>query len=181
MADNKKYLDLNGLGYAIRKMDTKKADIESPDFSGTPTINGEEIATKANLVAITANTEDITDTDGTSGIHTTFYVSGDEVTDFTVMDGHKGDRGISLLHVTTAPWANTHTTPDGLTHTMGLNENEVKQEAFVDNIYLGDIIEWNGFIYQIAYLGDQQTASLTGFGSKIINVYVDAIGNIKGP
>lgn len=32
----KKYLDLNGLGYAIRKMDEKKANIESPVFTGTP-------------------------------------------------------------------------------------------------------------------------------------------------
>lgn len=181
MADNKKYLDLNGLGYAIRKMDSKKANIESPAFTGTPTINDKEIATKTDLVAITADTEDITDDEGISGIHTTFYVSGDEVTDFTVMDGHKGDRGISLLHITTAPWANTLTTPDGLTHTMGLNENEVTQEAFVDKIYLGDIIEWNGFIYQIAYLGYPQITSLSGLGSKIINVYVDSIGNIKGP
>lgn len=181
MAENKKYLDLNGLGYAIRKMDAKKADLESPVFTGTPTINGEKIATKPDLVAITAESEDITDTNGTPGVHTTFYVSGDEVTDFTVMNGHKGERGISLLHITTSPWANTHTTPDRLTHTMGLNEDEVKQEAFVDKLYLGDIIEWNGFIYQIAYLGDAQTASLTGFGSKTINVYVDSIGNIKGP
>lgn len=36
MAD-KKYLDLNGLGYTIRKMDNKKADIESPALTGTPT------------------------------------------------------------------------------------------------------------------------------------------------
>lgn len=46
MADNKKYLDLNGLGYAIRKMDNKKADIESPDFTGTPKIEGIDVATK---------------------------------------------------------------------------------------------------------------------------------------
>lgn len=45
MAETKKYLDLNGLGYAIRKMDGKKANIESPDFTGTPTVNGETVAT----------------------------------------------------------------------------------------------------------------------------------------
>lgn len=181
MADNKKYLDLNGLGYAIRKMDGKKADIESPVFTGTPKIDDEEIATKLDLVAITADSESITDEDNTPGVHTTFYVSGDAVTDFTVMDGHKGERGISLLHVTTAPWANTHQTPDGLVHTMAMNEDEIKTEAKVDNLYLGDIIEWNGFIYQAAYLGDPFTASLSGFGTKTVNVYIDSIGNIKGP
>lgn len=177
----KKYLDLNGLGYAIRKMDSKKADIESPVFTGTPTINGEKIATKADLVAITADTENVTDIDGTPGVHTAFYVSGDEVTDFTVMNGHKGERGISLLHVSTAPWANTHQTPDGLVHTMAMKQSEIVAEALVDKIYLGDLVEWNGFLYQIAYLGDPFTSSLSGFGTKIVDVYVDSIGNIKGP
>lgn len=45
MADKKKFLDLNGLGYAIRKMDNKKADLESPAFTGTPTINNKPIIT----------------------------------------------------------------------------------------------------------------------------------------
>lgn len=141
MADTKKYLDLNGLGYAIRKMDAKKANVESPAFTGTPTINEKEIATKNDLVAITADTEDIVDEDNTKGIHTTFYVSGDEITDFTVMDGHKGERGTSLLHVSTSPWANTHQTPDGKVHTMAMNETEIKQEALVDELNIGDIIE----------------------------------------
>lgn len=38
MADNKQYLDLNGLGYTIRKIDAKKANLESPVFTGTPTV-----------------------------------------------------------------------------------------------------------------------------------------------
>lgn len=49
MAETKKYLDLNGLGYAIRKMDAKKADIESPAFTGTPTINDKKILTNSSL------------------------------------------------------------------------------------------------------------------------------------
>lgn len=49
MAETKKYLDLNGLGYAIRKMDAKKADIESPAFTGTPTINDKKILTNNSL------------------------------------------------------------------------------------------------------------------------------------
>lgn len=181
MAENKKYLDLNGLGYAIRKMDAKKADVESPVFTGTPKIGDEKIATQNDLVAITADSENITNDDGLPGVHTTFYVSEDEVTDFTVMDGHKGDRGISLLHVSTAPWANTHQTPDKMIHTMSMAESEIKAEAKVDALYLGDIIEWNGFIYQVAYLGDPYTASLSGFGTKVVDVYIDSIGNIKGP
>lgn len=180
MAD-KKYLDLNGLGYTIRKINEKKADIESPVFTGTPKIGTEKIATQNDLVAITANSQPITNDDGASGIHTSFYVSGDEVTDFTIMNGEKGNRGISLLHVSTAPWANTHQTPDQLVHTMAMNATETKTEAKVDEIYLGDLIEWNGFLYQVAYLGDPFTASLSGFGSKIVDVYVDSIGNIKGP
>lgn len=38
MADAKKYLDLNGLSYTIRRIDNKKADLESPVFTGTPTV-----------------------------------------------------------------------------------------------------------------------------------------------
>lgn len=44
MAD-KKFLDLNGLSYYTRKLDTKKANLESPVFTGTPTINDVAIAT----------------------------------------------------------------------------------------------------------------------------------------
>lgn len=55
MADSKKYLDLNGLGYAIRKMDAKKANIESPVFTGTPTINGNEIATTNDVSTLLDN------------------------------------------------------------------------------------------------------------------------------
>lgn len=159
-----------------------KADINNPNFTGIPTINNKEIATKEDIVGnLTADSEDIVDNEGTPGVHTTFYVSDEAVTDFTVMNGHKGERGISLLHIQTAPWANIHQTPDKLVHTMGLNETEVKREAYIDNLYLGDLVEWNGFLYQIAYLGDPQMASLTGQGSKIIDVYVDSVGNIKGP
>lgn len=342
MAENKKYLDLNGLKYAVRKMDAKKADIESPDFSGTPTINGEEIATKADIpgnyvvnssendettlikdnsismaaeegtrgeddvyrnagaelspqtvwigtvlevkdnlsqyngidieqgqtttlyaqsssdlsntsvdagidlsadsgvylrvssqdysnnnnnrhasvelntvgeVAVTgvsftyngeeiATKEDINNSDlkgekgdkpvitaeaenitesGVPGVHTSFYADGEDLVDFTVMDGEKGARGTSLLHVNTAPWANTHQTPDGIIHNMSLKQSEVLAEAKADELYLGDIIEWNGFIYQVTYLGDPFSATLTGQGAKIVDVYVDSIGNIKGP
>lgn len=54
MAENGKYLDLNGLGYTIRKIDGRKANVESPAFTGTPTAptasqstNNEQIATTA--------------------------------------------------------------------------------------------------------------------------------------
>lgn len=49
MADNKKYLDLNGLSYYTRKLDSKKANIESPAFTGTPTVNGSDIITEASI------------------------------------------------------------------------------------------------------------------------------------
>lgn len=64
---------------------------------------------------------------------------------------------------------------------MSLNDAEVKAEAKVDELYVGDLIEWDGFLYQIGYLGYPQTATLTGVGAKTVNVYVDSIGNIKGP
>lgn len=143
-----------------------KADIESPTFTGTPTIDGEEVATKKDInesdlkgekgdkPVITAEVESVTDEDGTPGVHTSFYADEEDLADFTIMNGHKGERGISLLHVSTSPWANIHKTPDGLTHTMAMNEDEIKTEAKIDKLYLGDIIEWDGFIYQVAYLGD---------------------------
>lgn len=53
MADNKKYVDLNGLGYAVRKINELKADIESPDFSGTPTSPTAEKGTKTTQIATT--------------------------------------------------------------------------------------------------------------------------------
>ena len=40
-----KYLNLNGLQYYTRKLDEKKANIESPEFTGTPTINSVDVAT----------------------------------------------------------------------------------------------------------------------------------------
>lgn len=56
MADNNnKYLDLKGLGYTIRKINTKKANLESPDFSGTPTVDGNDIVTTANIEEILGN------------------------------------------------------------------------------------------------------------------------------
>lgn len=146
------------------------------------TYNGEELATKLDVVGrVTAVSEPVEDEEGTPGVKTTFLVSSEPVTDFTVMDGHKGERGTALLHVTTAPWANTHQTPDRVIHTMALKESEVLVEAKVDSLYLGDIIEWNGFIYQIAYLGDPFDITITGQGTKKMDVYVDSIGNIKGP
>lgn len=45
MAENKKYVNLDGLSYVVRRINSTKANIESPDFSGTPTIEGKEIAT----------------------------------------------------------------------------------------------------------------------------------------
>lgn len=155
MAEEKKYLNLNGLQYYTRKLDAKKADIESPDFTGTPTINGNEIITIKDLENSSLKGE-----------------KGDT--------GEKGERGISLLHVTTAPWANTFQTSDGKVHNLAMKESEIKTEANVDKLYLGDIIEWNGFLYQVGYLGDPQ-ATTVGGSSKVIDVYVDSIGNIKGP
>lgn len=58
MAENKKYLDLNGLGYAIRKIDSKKANIESPDFTGTPTAPTAAKGTKDLTIANTKWVED---------------------------------------------------------------------------------------------------------------------------
>lgn len=49
----KKYLDLNGLGYAIRKMDEKKADLESPVFTGTPATPTATEGTKTTQIAST--------------------------------------------------------------------------------------------------------------------------------
>lgn len=181
MADQK-YLDNNGLSYLIRKVESKKADKYSPVFSGTPRIGAEEVATKMDIIDhLTATSEDIVNESGVPGVHTTFSLSSGDLTDFTVMNGDKGERGISLLHVSTSPWANTHQTPDGLVHTMAMNEAEILTESKVDKIYLGDLIEWEGFLYQIAYLGDPQTMTLSGTGSKLVNVYVDSIGNIRGP
>lgn len=99
---------------------TSKANNANPAFTGTATLNGEEIATKRDInesdlkgekgdtPTITAETENLVDADGTPGVRTSFYVDGEDLTEFTLMDGHKGERGISLLHVQTSPWANTH-------------------------------------------------------------------------
>lgn len=58
MADTKKYLDLNGLGYAIRKIDAKKANIESPAFTGTPTAPTAEKGLKDLTIANTKWVDD---------------------------------------------------------------------------------------------------------------------------
>ena len=49
MADEKKIIGLSGLDYYNRKLDAKKANLASPAFTGTPTINGVEIATKSDM------------------------------------------------------------------------------------------------------------------------------------
>lgn len=53
MADNKKILDLNGLGYFLRKIDAKKANIESPAFTGTPFVPTAPAGTKNTQIANT--------------------------------------------------------------------------------------------------------------------------------
>lgn len=53
MAENKRYLDLNGLSYTIRKLDNKKANVESPNFLGTPTAPTANKGTKDNTIAST--------------------------------------------------------------------------------------------------------------------------------
>lgn len=133
MADNnKKYLDLNGLGYTIRKIDSKKANIESPNFMGTPKINGSAIALKEDLIGI------------------------------------KGDRGLSILSVETAPYASLTPAPDGKVYSMTISKEVVMQEAHVDNVYLGDVIMYNGFLYEVEYI-DNDT------------LHLNTIGNFRGP
>ena len=83
---------------------SEKANLSSPDFTGSPTINNEKIATKLDVVDhLTVTSENIVDENNIPGIHTTFYVSDDAVTDFTIMNGDKGERGTSILHIQTAP------------------------------------------------------------------------------
>lgn len=53
MADNNKYINLNGLKYFTRKLDEIKANIESPEFTGTPTAPTASIGDKTNQIATT--------------------------------------------------------------------------------------------------------------------------------
>ncbi|MDO4802416.1 MAG: ABC transporter C-terminal domain-containing protein, partial [Prevotellaceae bacterium] len=55
---NKKYLDLNGLGYAVRKINKAKADIESPVFTGTPTVPTPTADADKKQIANIAYTDD---------------------------------------------------------------------------------------------------------------------------
>ena len=61
MADNKKYLDLNGLNYVIHKINNKKANIESPDFTGTPTTPTVSTSWRDNKIATTKFVHDAMD------------------------------------------------------------------------------------------------------------------------
>ena len=61
MADNKKYLDLNNLGYVIRKINSKKANIESPDFTGTPTAPTVSTSWRDNKIATTEFVHNVID------------------------------------------------------------------------------------------------------------------------
>lgn len=112
MAD-KKYLDLNGLGYTIRKMDNKKADIESPALTGTPTaptaasgtatpqiattefVNNElkdkqDKLIAGNNITIDEETNTISSSDGGSSIEVNPAInSGTKIADITVDDNKK--------------------------------------------------------------------------------------------
>ena len=61
MADNKKYLDLNGLNYVIHKINNKKANIKSPDFTGTPTTPTVSTSWRDNKIATTKFVHDAMD------------------------------------------------------------------------------------------------------------------------
>lgn len=86
MADNK-YLDLNGLGYAIRKMDAKKANIESPVFTGTPTAPTAAKGTKDLTIANTKWVEDnYVGKQGDATINGTLTVIGNKYPILTLKD-----------------------------------------------------------------------------------------------
>lgn len=53
MADKRKYLSLDGLQHYHEKIDNKKADIESPEFTGTPTAPTASIGDRTNKIATT--------------------------------------------------------------------------------------------------------------------------------
>lgn len=58
MADNKRYLDINGLGYTIRKINEKKADVASPNLTGTPTAPNAAEDTATTQIATTKFVDD---------------------------------------------------------------------------------------------------------------------------
>lgn len=87
-------------------------------------------------------------------------------------------RGRSILGVNTAPYANLNSTPDGKIHQMTASMKLIKSEANIDEVFLGDTILYNGYIYQVAYIDhDKDNASTSQTGG----VYLDMLGNINGP
>lgn len=94
MAENKKYLDLNGLGYIIRKIDTKKANIESPVFTGTPTV---PVAPNNDNSLLIANTKWVKDNyigkQGDAIVNGTLTVSGNKYPLLTLKDANTGSGG----------------------------------------------------------------------------------------
>lgn len=89
MAENKKYLDLNGLGYAVRKIDTKKANIESPAFTGTPTVPA---APKNDSSLLIANTKWVNENyigkQGDATVNGTLTVIGNKYPLLTLKDAN---------------------------------------------------------------------------------------------
>lgn len=164
MSEERKYIDKNGIAYAIRKLNVKKADVNSPVFTGIPTA-----PTPVNDTA-------------TAQIATTKYVDNR----FLPFEGRlerfdetiNAIRGRSILGVNTAPYANLDQTPDGKVHPMRASMKLIKAEADIDEIFLGDTILYDGYLYQIAYIDhtlDEATTSKEG------GVYLNVIGNVIGP
>lgn len=82
----------------------------------------------------------------------------------------KGDRGLSILSVETAPYSNVTPTPDGKVHQMAISIDTIKSETHVDAVYLSDVIMYSGFLYEVNYIDTNSAIA-----------YVDNIGNIRGP
>lgn len=108
---------------------------------------------------------------GTPTINNTAIATIEDIGEIT-----KGDRGRAILNVTTAPYSNIDATPDKKMHPMRLVKSEILKEANIDDLFVGDIILYDGTLYVVALIGYN-----TAVNGKTYDVYVDNMGSIKGP
>ena len=112
MADNKKYLDFNGLGYIIRKINSQKASIESPDFTGTPTAPTVSTSWRDNKIATTKFVHDVMDEialNAKNAAQVIFTITPTPISPIlikltnqetgTIYEGYTNDLGIAYINV----------------------------------------------------------------------------------
>ncbi|CAJ0592318.1 unnamed protein product [Cylicocyclus nassatus] len=167
----KKYLDLNGLGYTIRKMDSKKADVESPALTGTPTAPTAEKGTSTTQIATTEFVNDAISTaeKGSVVTVTPSRNSGEKIADITV------DNTTKSLYISSNYLDKSYSGENKLSGKVTVGSCSTN----VNNAYLHqrNVSSYNGIVSGTPYVGACFAINSDGSAGFFHKTYSDANGN----